>query len=76
MMAAKHFEMSSPDSCLNKAADAEPIFVLCAQDMLAPTVIRFWAELAEMTGSSSDKVDEAISLAEEMTYWPERKFPD
>lgn len=31
--------------CLQKAGDAEPIFVLRAQDMTAPVLVRVWAGL-------------------------------
>lgn len=32
--------------CYDKAADNEPLFVLRAQDALAPMVVEYWAELA------------------------------
>lgn len=63
-MATKH-----TDSCLLKAGDDEPIFVLRAQDRLAPHVVRHWAKLAEASGTPSAKVEEARALAELMTDW-------
>ena len=72
----KYDELHFPTSCINKAKDNEPIFVLRAQDKLASSLVRMWAELAELHGCDKDKVDEAYSLAEMMDAWPERKFPD
>lgn len=42
----KSLELSSPNSCINKAADNEPVFVLRAHDMCAPEAVRYWAYLA------------------------------
>lgn len=70
-MATKH-----TDTCLQKAADDEPIFVLRAKDKLAPIVVRLWAELAELHGCPKPKVMEAHALAVKMEGWPTRKFPD
>ena len=38
----KALEMTDQDSCLNKAEDAEMLFVLLGRDMAAPSTIRFW----------------------------------
>jgi len=35
------------DPCREKAADDEPIFTLRAQDISAPTVVRFWVAVQE-----------------------------
>lgn len=70
-MSTKH-----DDVCLMKAADDEPIFVLRAQDKLAPIIVRLWADLAEAHGCAEAKVREAVSLAARMEKWPTRKFPD
>ena len=66
----------STDTCLQKAADDEPIFVLRAQDMLAPDLVRDWATRARATGCPSYKCDEALALADRMEAWPKRKYPD
>ena len=66
----------STDTCLQKAAEDEPIFVLRAQDMLAPVIVRQWAMLAKHCGCAEEKVQEAINLAERMEKWPTRKYPD
>lgn len=70
-MATKH-----TDECLRKAAINEPIFVLRAQDKLAPMLVRLWAQAAEIAGCPSHKCDEAMDLADAMEVWPNRKFPD
>jgi hypothetical protein len=41
-MGTKKEELASTTGCLAKAADDEPIFVLRAQDSLAPDTIRAW----------------------------------
>lgn len=70
-MATKH-----TDSCLTKAADDEPIFVLRAQDKHAPEMVRQWAAAALTTGLSDEKYQEALALARKMEAWPTRKYPD
>lgn len=63
-------------SCYDKAADDEPIFVLRAQDRLAPLVVELWAELAAKFGVSPEKQQEAFRCADQMRHWPNRKLPD
>jgi hypothetical protein len=70
-MATKH-----TDQCLAKAADDEPIFILRAQDKLAPDLVRAWAIRAEAHGCPPAKLREAYELAEAMERWPTRKYPD
>lgn len=73
-MSTKH-----DDTCLQKAGDDEPIFVLRAQDALAPLVVEFWAREAEKFRCSPDKVAEAMDLAGRMRVWARengRKLPD
>ena len=50
-------------------AEQEPVFVLRAQDQLAPVVIKIWALLAEGLGTSQEKVSEARLVAEDMEIW-------
>jgi len=59
-------EGAKADSCFNKAAMDEPIFVLRAQDKLAPDVIRIWCILAGFAGVPDEKVTEARQLATDM----------
>ena len=73
------------DKCLQKVSNEEPIFVLRAQDMLAPGLVRDWALLARARGMKPDgtvslalevKLQEALALADQMEKWPRRKYPD
>lgn len=64
-----------PGSCLNKAADDEPIFVLRGQDVTAPPFVRAWAEVARANGVSDEKVQEAIDCAQAMEMWRPRRMP-
>jgi hypothetical protein len=75
----KHKEKSDPNSCLNKAADLEPVFVLRANDKLAPELVEKWAADAERHGCGEAKVREARNAAEAMRAWGKEqgsKFPD
>lgn len=65
-------------SCLTKAEDDEPIFVLRANDEEAPIVVMFWAmryfyakcqQSGGITGDQLDKHNEAIELAKRMVEW-------
>ena len=73
-MATKH-----TDSCLQKAGDDEPIFVLRAQDRIAPMIVRAWAREAQARGCYPEKVEEAHRLADLMLEWQQSnpsKDPD
>ena len=63
-------EMTDPSSCINKAADDEPLFVLCANDPLAAGVVDYWANQAEGTNLHEIyKINIARELAQEMRRW-------
>jgi len=67
------------DECLTKVKEDEPIFVLRAQDELAPRIVQEWAYLAARAGTPKKKVVEAFHLAEAMMEWQQRnpsKIPD
>lgn len=72
----KRDEIANPNSCLNKAAGDEPVFVLRAQDALAAQLVRDWAAKAEQFGCAAAKVSEARELSIAMDAWPKRKMPD
>jgi hypothetical protein len=55
--------------CLDRAALDEPVFILRAQDILAPKVVVRWAHLAEQAGSPHDKVRGALQVAKQMADW-------
>jgi len=73
----KENEISIPTSCLNKAADDEPIFVLKSTDELAPATVRQWAvwyrqskqAADEWTSEREAKYREAMQLAAQMEEW-------
>lgn len=69
------------DTCLAKCADDEPIFVLRAQDKLAPSMVRTWAATAAVYKCDPAKVQEAYELADKMDAWQREnadkaKYPD
>lgn len=72
-------EIESPNSCLNRAQPGEPVFVLRANDELAPGVVRLWAEgykygkggFGKMNGDQKRKYAEALALADQMDAWKE-----
>ena len=74
-------EIASTTSCLNKASDDEPIFVLRANDDCAPDIVMKWAfayraskvAQGEMTQRQMDKYEEAIDLAWQMRQWKAAK---
>lgn len=74
----KRDEIFKPNSCLNNAEDTEPIFVLRANDPVAPHIVRSWAaeyrsEKMKTTGKLTEaqkaKYQEALNLANEMETW-------
>lgn len=79
-MSLKRDEIANPESCLNKAADDEPIFVLRSNDPCAAKIVRKWADeyvlektLASMDGVLTNrelaKAQEARGLANMMDAW-------
>ncbi len=56
-------------SCYDKAAPDEPIFVLRAKDVLAPSVVRDWAYKALLAGTPLAKVKEALECSMAMGDW-------
>ena len=80
----KSDELSNPNSCLNRAAADEPLFVLRANDELAADVVRYWVSryfLAKggsnkMTKKQLAKVDEATVLARHMEHWRSMNSPE
>lgn len=63
------------DSCLDKAGENEPIFVLRAQDKSSPKIVLQW--MAEnFENLSAQRLQEAFTCVLAMKRWPTRKFPD
>lgn len=79
-MATKRENVNDPSSCLNKAREDEPIFILRAHDRVAPAAVRDWAHRAHANGNASQlKVDGAMEVALEMERWQRQhgfKDPD
>ncbi len=69
----KRDEISEPNSCLNRADDDEPLFVLRAKDVIAPTIVRLWAATADGVHERERRM-EAIALAQHMEDWRSRHF--
>lgn len=71
----KHLEVSNPHSCLNRARDDEPVFVLLGRDICAPEVIEEWVRLRVESAKNSmtdPQIKEALDLADQMRAWRER----
>ena len=68
----KRDELSDPTSCLNRAAEDEPVFVLKATDICAPDTILFWI-LSRLTAGrnqeSDSQIKEAQTLASDMVKY-------
>lgn len=62
----KKLELTQVDSCLNKAADDELVFVLRTKDPCAPVAIRMWVEARILFGKNQrddPKILEALECA-------------
>ena len=64
------------NSAMSKPTKDEPVFVLRAQDALAPALVRVWISLAETHGVSPEKLMSAQQILWAMLKWPNRKIPD
>jgi hypothetical protein len=70
MVMKKRDEIEQPSSCLNKAHEDEPVFVLRANDPIAPEAVETWARQAELSGAHEPhKIVEARALAQTMRDW-------
>jgi hypothetical protein len=74
----KRDEVANKNSCLNKAREDEPIFVLRANDPIAPAMVRLWAstyrdeKMAQRGGPTQEqslKWAQANKLADDMEAW-------
>lgn len=75
-MAKKGVEATNPESCFNKAADDEPVFVLRAKDERAPETVRTWAHNSKTFGTHEpEKIEDAFRLADEMEAWRAANVP-
>jgi hypothetical protein len=73
----KRDELTNPKSCLNKADEAEPLFVLRANDENAPAAVAAWARdyivskggWGNMSDNQKAKYAEAMDIASSMRIW-------
>lgn len=78
-MATKAEEIADPNSTWNKVKDDEPVFILRAQDLLAPGTVCEWVANSRKRGVSSGKLREARNCVTAMMAWANRngvKLPD
>jgi len=86
-MATKREELAlaaDGKGCLGRSADDEPVFILCARDKHAASLVREWADrvereataTAELTLQRKQKIAEARQLARRMDAWQTKKLPD
>lgn len=59
-----------------KIKDDEPVFILRAQDVLAPMVVEYWAELAAKMKVKPEKILEAYRCVNAMREYQPRRLPD
>lgn len=82
-MSTKDKNILNPNSCWNKAANNEPVFVLRAHDPLAAELVVMWAaryKLAKgdwlrMTVEQRQKFNDALQVAREMQQWQDEDIP-
>lgn len=61
---------------LEKMDEAEPFFILRAQDPFAAFLVKQWAELAEGAAVNREKVLNARQCSHAMSRWLKKKIPD
>ena len=59
-----------------KIPDAEPLFVLRAQDKLASGVVKFYASQYKRATGDEEGYQGILKEAEAMEKWPTKKLPD
>lgn len=77
----KRDELTNPNSCLNKADDNEPLFVLRANDENAAPIVAAWARdyivakggWGNMTPEQQKKYAEAMDIASSMRIFQMHK---
>lgn len=83
-MSTKTDNIVNPNSCWNKAANDEPIFVLRAHDGVAADLVVMWANkyalskggYARMNEAQQAKYREALQCAQEMRIWFQKILDD
>lgn len=65
----KSKELATPSSCINQAADDEPVFVLRGKDICAADIVRDWCIARIRAGKNKhddEQIREAQALADQM----------
>lgn len=73
----KHTKLANylrADSCWNRAKDDEPVFVLRANDPIAPYAARCWIKESMRPSMHMDKLDDATECALDMEQWRMPKY--
>lgn len=52
--------------CYEKAGPDEPMFTLLGRDPMAPLLVRLWTVLRARIGTEAEKLEEALSCADDM----------
>jgi len=60
------------NSCLRKARDDEPVFVLLGRDPISQDIVAEWAKAAMTAGHNPRKVVEAMFIATVMQQYPKK----
>jgi hypothetical protein len=58
----------------NKIGKDEPVFLLRGQDVFAPHVMEYWAELVENNGKNPKKANEIRAFVKKMEAWQATNF--
>lgn len=73
----KRDNIDDRNSCLNRAADDEPVFVIRAKDPLAAPLVRMWAMIAKEKGfHEAHKVAQAFAWADIAAEWRNARVVD
>lgn len=71
----KRDELSNPESCLNQAADDEPLFVLKANDPIAAETVRWWLHRSIQRRIHLTRLSEGAQTAGLMDDWRMARRP-
>lgn len=75
----KRLELTDPTSCMSRAADDEPTFVLLGRDLAAPWTIRAWCSARILAGKNAEgdpQIAEARACADAMDVYRQRRDDD
>lgn len=70
----KREALLNPESCLNKAAPDEPLFILRANDPIAAQTIRHWVTMSQEHHEPA-KLMLALMTADEFEKWRQQRYP-